>query len=75
MTPRGRKHLMWGAASLTFGLFLVYFGNERGLFGGESRWFAITVFALAWLGTVALLGRYFRDNPPAGSEGSHRKDH
>ncbi len=64
MTPRLRRHLAWGGASLTFGLFLIFFGALQGLFVGESRGFAITLFALIWLVTVGLLGRYFRDNPP-----------
>ena len=31
-------HLLWGATSLVFGLFLLYFGNQQHLFAGEDRW-------------------------------------
>ena len=66
MTPRLLKHLVWATVSLVFGLFLIYFGNHRGLFAGDGRWFAVTTLAFAWVITLVLLGRYFRDNPPAG---------
>ena len=58
-------HLLWGATSLVFGLFLIYFGNQQHLFAGEDRWLAAGVLALAWLSMVATTGFYYRHRPAA----------
>lgn len=63
MTPNFRKHLAWGSASLVFGVFLIWFANRQGFLGTQRDRFAIGVLAVAWIVVVALLGRYFRDNP------------
>jgi hypothetical protein len=62
MTPRFRKHVLWGITSLAFGWFLIAFGGYQGLFENDGRWFAVTILALCWIVTVGFLGRYFRHN-------------
>lgn len=62
-------HLGWAIVSLVFGLFLLNMGHRLHLFEGQGRWFAMTVFVLAWLCTVLLLGRYIKSNrPPDGDD-------
>lgn len=53
-------------ASLVFGVFLIVFGNELGIFSGETRWFAIAVFAVSWAIVAGLLWRQARRRPPPG---------
>jgi hypothetical protein len=64
MTPRRRLHQAWGSASLVFGVILIWLGHEHQWFEGEGRWFGTGVAVVIWVTVVALLGRYFRDNPP-----------
>jgi uncharacterized membrane protein len=48
------------SAAAAFGAGLFTIGNSLGLFEGESAWFAILIFALAWLIVLALLVVYVR---------------
>jgi hypothetical protein len=50
-------------ATAVFGLFLAFFGQQMGLFDGETGWFAIAIFAVAWLVVAALMWRYSKGGP------------
>jgi len=56
------RRLAWHSASLTFGLLLIWFGHEKGLFSNPStRTFEVCVFVVVWLLVVGLFRVWARD--------------
>lgn len=53
------RWLPFAAASITFGVFLFFFGYMVEAFSGEGFWFAAGVFVLIWAAVTFLLWRYF----------------
>jgi Na+/proline symporter len=66
------RRLIGGLASGVFGVLLIVFGNELGIFSGETGWFAMAVFGLAWLIVAAILWRNYRPGAPV--EGDNAAD-
>jgi hypothetical protein len=56
-SQRGLGKIVPVAASVSFGLGLILFGNQLGIFSGDTGWFAITVFAGVWVFVAGVFWR------------------
>jgi len=56
----GSRRIIPLVGSVVFGLGLVVFGNQIGVFSGETGWFAMSVFAVAWLIVVVIVWRNYK---------------
>ncbi len=57
-----QRRISWYAASITFGLFLIWFVSEKELLTDpDTAYFELAVIVLCWVAVVVLLRRFVRD--------------
>ena len=59
----GSRRIIPLVGSVVFGLGLIFFGNQIGVFSGETGWFAMSVFAVAWLIVDVIVWRNYKSKP------------